>query len=192
MAAVTALQGLRDSGRIKAGHHVLVVGASGGVGMFALQLAKYFEAEVTAVCSSKNTETAKKLGADATFDYSCGKLETLKKEFDVILAVNGNYPLLTYKKLLTRDGICVMIGGTVSQIARFVVLGPLLSLGKKKFRILSSKPNAQDLKFIIDLVADGRINPVIDRRFGFPDIEAAYEYASSGHSGGKVVINIIP
>lgn len=191
MASLTALQGLRDKGRIKPGHRVLLIGASGGVGLFAIQLAKYFGAHVTAVCSPKNSELVTTLGADVVFDYNQNKLSSLPGNFDIILAINGNYSLFTYRKLLAPDGSCVMIGGALSQIARFFLLGPLLSIGKKKIRILAAKASTEDLAFIVKLVEEGLIRPVIERRYSLPEAREAFEYVKAGHAGGKVVINVI-
>lgn len=192
MASITALQGLRDKGRIQTGHHVLIVGASGGVGLFAIQLAKQYGAHVTAVCSSRKAELAASLGADAVIDYTRTPLGSLPGKFDIILAVNGNYPLHTYKKLLSPGGTCVMIGGALTQIARFFLLGPLFSIGSKKLRILAAKASAEDLAFVMKLVEEGRVRPVIDRRYSLPEAWEAYEYIKAGHSAGKVVINVIP
>ncbi len=192
MASLTALQGLRDKGGIKSGHRVLIVGASGGVGLFALQLAKHFGAHVTAVCSSKRTELVTSLGADCVFDYTKGKLSSLPGNFDIILAINGNYSLFTYKKLLAPGGSCVMVGGALSQIFRFFLLGPFLSIGSRKIRFLAAKASVEDLAFVMNLVEEGRIRPVIDKRYSLPEADIAFEYLKAGHAGGKVVINVIP
>lgn len=191
MASLTALQGLRDKGGIKPGHRVLLIGASGGVGLFALQLAKHFGAHVTAVCGSKNAELAASLGADDVIDYTRTKLSSLKGNFDIILAINGNYSLLTYRKLLAPGGSCVMIGGALSQIARFFLLGPLLSIGKRKIRILAAKASAEDLAFVMKLVEEGRIRPVIDKRYSLAEAGEAFDYLKAGHAGGKVIVNVI-
>ncbi len=192
MASLTALQGLRDKGGIKPGHRVLIVGASGGVGLFSLQLAKHFGAHVTAVCSSKRTELVTSLGADSVLDYTKDKLSSLPGNFDIILAINGNYSLFTYKKLLAPGGSCVMVGGALSQIFRFFLLGPFLSVGSRKVRILAGKASVEDLSFVINLVEEGRIRPVIDKRYSLPEAGAAIEYLKAGHAGGKVVIHVIP
>lgn len=191
MASLTALQGLRDKGGIKPGHRVLLIGASGGVGLFALQLAKHFGAHVTAVCGSKNAELVASLGADDVIDYTRTKLSSLKGNFDIILAINGNYSLLTYRKLLAPGGSCVMIGGALSQIARFFLLGPLLSIGKRKIRILAAKASAEDLAFVMKLVEEGRIRPVIDKRYSLAEAGEAFDYLKAGHAGGKVIVNVI-
>jgi NADPH:quinone reductase-like Zn-dependent oxidoreductase len=192
MASLTALQGLRNKGGIKPGHRVLLIGASGGVGLFATQIAKYFGAHVTAVCSPKNAELVTSLGMDVVFDYTQNKLSSLQGKFDIILAINGNYSLITYRKLLAPGGSCVMVGGALSQIARFFLLGPLLSIGNRKMNILAAKASAEDLTMIMKLVEEGRIRPVIDRRYSLPEAGDAFEYLKAGHAAGKVVINIIP
>ncbi len=191
MASLTALQGLRDKGKIKLGDRVLLVGASGGVGLYAIQLAKYFGAHVTAVCSPGNAETVTALGADDVIDYTRTKLSSLRGKFDIILAINGNYSLLTYKKLLASGGIWVGIGGAISQFIRFLFLGPLLSLGKRKMRILYTKQSTEDLAFVMKLVEEGRIRPVIDRRYSLQEAADAFKYISAGHARGKVVVNVI-
>ncbi|NLT11981.1 MAG: NAD(P)-dependent alcohol dehydrogenase [Clostridiaceae bacterium] len=191
MASLTALQALRDKGRIKSGHRVLIVGASGGVGLFALQLAKHFGAHVTAVCSSKRTELVSSLGADSILDYTKNELSSLPGNFDVILAINGNYSIFTYKKLLTPGGSCVIVGGALSQIFRFFLLGPFLSIGSRKIRFLAGKASTEDLEFVMRLVEEGRIRPVIDKRYSLQEAGEAFEYLKAGHAGGKVVINVI-
>lgn len=191
MASLTALQGLRNKGGIKSGHRVLLIGASGGVGLFAIQIAKDYGAHVTAVCSPKNAELVTSLGADDVIDYTRTKLSSIPGKFDIILAINGNYSLFTYRKLLAPGGSCVMIGGALSQIARFFLLGPFLSIGSRKICILAAKPSAEDLSFIIKLVGEGRIRPVIDRRYSLPEAGEAFEYLKAGHAGGKVIVNVI-
>ena len=191
MSSLTALQGLRDKGKIRSGFRVLLVGASGGVGLYAIQLAKYFGAHVTAVCSSSKAELANSLGADTVIDYTRTRLSSLQGNFDIILAINGNYSLFTYRKLLAPGGTCVMIGGKITQITRFFLMGPLLSMGKKKLRTLSAKTSVEDMSFVMKLVEEGRIRPVIDRRYLLPEAADAYEYLKAGHAGGKVVINVI-
>jgi NADPH:quinone reductase-like Zn-dependent oxidoreductase len=165
MAGLTALQALRDKGNIQKGHKVLIVGSAGGVGTFAVQLAKYFEAEVTGVCSSKNIQQTISLGADYVIDYSKEDLTKRNDRYNLILAINGNYPLLTYKKTLTPSGIFVMIGGSLSQIFKSLIFGGLLSFSSKKMKSLSAKANKKDLEFLSKLLENGRIKPVIDRRY---------------------------
>jgi NADPH:quinone reductase-like Zn-dependent oxidoreductase len=190
MAGLTALQALRDKGKIQKGHKVLIVGSAGGVGSFAVQLAKYFEAEVTGVCSSGNLQQTKSLGADFVIDYTKENFTKRNNHYNIILAINGNYPLLAYKKMLVPDGTYVMVGGALSQIFKSLVFGPLLSFGTKKMKSLSAKPNIKDLEFLVNLLDNGFIKPVIDRRYLLDQTADAMNYLSQGHSTGKVIINI--
>jgi len=188
MAGLTALQALHDKGNIQKGHKVLIVGCAGGVGTFAVQLAKYFEAEVTGVCSSKNIQQTISLGADYVIDYSKEDLTKRHDRYNLILAINGNYPLLAYKKTLTPSGIFVMIGGSLSQIFKSLIFGRLLSFGSKKMKSLSTKANKKDLEFLSKLLENGRIKPIIDRQYSLDKTSDAMNYLSQGHSTGKVLI----
>ena len=190
MAALTALQALRDKGKIQKGDKVLIVGSAGGVGTFAVQLAKYFEAEVTGVCSSKNIQQTISLGADYTIDYLKEDFTKRTNRYNLILGINGNYPLLAYKKLLTSDGIYVMIGGSLSQIFKSLIFGWLLSFGSKKMCSLAAKSNQKDLEFLSNLLENGRIRPVIDVRYSLDKVDDAMRYLGEGHAPGKVVINV--
>lgn len=189
MAAVTALQGLRDCGHIRQGQKVLIHGAGGGVGTFAVQLAKTFGVEVTALCSTQNTELVRSLGADHVIDYSKEDFAASDMQFDLILAVNGNRSLFSYKRVMSPNGIHVMIGGTYSQVAGSLLFGPLHSIGSKKMRFLAAKPNSKDLEFIIKLVKENKVRPVIDRRYPLEKTAEAVRYLRQGHARGKVVIN---
>ena len=151
MAAITALQGLRDQGNIQPGQKVLIYGAGGGVGTFAVQLAKHFGADVTAVCSAKNVDLIRSLGADHVIDYAEEDVFRRGEHFDLILAVNGNRPLSVYKRALAPRGIFVMVGGALSQVIPSLLFGAFLSIGSKKMRFLAAKPNPADLEFIIQL-----------------------------------------
>jgi len=190
MAAMTALQGLRDKGKIQKGQKVLIVGSAGGVGTFAVQLAKYFEAEVTGICSSKNVQQTFSLGADYVIDYTKNDFTKSNKRYDIILAVNGNYSLFAYKKCLTTNGIYVMVGGSLSQIFKTLLFGWLLSFGSKKMKPLSAKANKSDLEILARLLETGVLNPVIDRRYPLDKTADAMNYISQGHSTGKVLIDI--
>jgi len=190
MAAVTALQGLRNEGAIQSGQHVLIVGAGGGVGTFAVQLAKVFGASVTAVCGAKNVQLMQDLGADEVINYQQSDLARIEKRFDLVLAVNGNYPLSTYRRLLTARGICVVIGGSLSQVLKTMLFGKLLSLGRQKVRLLKAKPDAKDLEFVIKLIEEGKLTPVIDRVFPLADTAEAMRYMGEGHAQGKVIIQV--
>ena len=190
MAAVTALQALCDKGNIQKGQKVLIVGSGGGVGTFAVQLAKYFGATVTAVCSSKNVEQTIALGADYVIDYRKENFTKSDKSYDIILAVNGNYPLLACKRILNPHGIYVMVGGALSQIFRSILFGWLMSFGSRKICILAARSGQKDLEFIATLANDGKIRPVIDKRYLLDKTAEAMRYLGEGHASGKVVINV--
>ncbi len=190
MAALTALQALRDKAGIQKGQAVLIVGSAGGVGTFAVQLAKYFGAEVTGVCSSKNVNQTLSLGADHVIDYTKENIAESDKRYDIILGINGNYPLLTYRKLLTSKGTYVMVGGSLSQIFKSLLFGRILSFGSRKMKSLTAKTSTTDLEFLAELLRNGFIKPVIDRRYTLEKTAEAVSYLKQGHSTGKVVINI--
>jgi NADPH:quinone reductase-like Zn-dependent oxidoreductase len=190
LAALTALQALRNNGNIHKGQKVLIAGSGGGVGTYALQLAKYYGAEVTAVCSSKNIEQSRSLGADYVIDYTREDFTKSKQGYDIILAVNGNRSLYAYKRILNPDGIYVMIGGALPQIFKSLIFGRLMSFGSRKMLSLAAKPNQEDLEFIVKLAEDGKIKPVIDRRYPLDKTAEAMSYVREGHACGKVVINV--
>ncbi len=190
MAGVTALQGLRDSGKIRAGQKVLICGAGGGVGNFAVQLAKHFGAEVTATCGTSNTDLVRSLGADMVIDYAVEDFSTSQARFDLILVVNGGRPQRDYQKVLVPGGICVVAGGPLSQVIKALITGPFTAFGKNKVSVLAAKPNAQDQTLLINLVRDGKLRVVIDRRYPLQETAAAMRYLGQGHAHGKVVINI--
>jgi len=190
MSALTALQALREKGSIQKDQQVLIYGGGGGVGTFAIQLAKYFGAEVTVVCSTKNVVQSKSLGADYVHDYT--KVDSLKtdKRFDLILAINGNRRLSDYKRALKPHGNYVMVGGSIPQIFKSLLFGWFLSLGSKKIRTLAAKANQTDLEFIAKLAEEGIIKPVIDRYYPLEKVAEAVRYLSEGHASGKVVIRL--
>ncbi|MBU1633250.1 NAD(P)-dependent alcohol dehydrogenase, partial [bacterium] len=190
MAGITALQALRDKGNIQKGQKVLIVGSGGGVGTFAVQLAKYFGAVVTAVCSTKNVEQTSSLGADYVIDYTKEDFTKSNRSYDLILAVNGNRSLSAYKRILNPNGKYVMVGGALVQIFKSILFGWLMSFGSKKMRSLAAKSNQKDLEFIVKLVEDGKIKPVIERRYPLDKAADAMRYLGEGHARGKVVINV--
>lgn len=190
MAALTALQALRNKGNIQKGQELLIVGCSGGVGTFAIQLAKYFGARVTGVCSSNNVNQTVSLGADRVVDYTKEDILKGDKHFDIILAINGNYPLYACKKKLTHNGTYVMIGGSLSQIFKSLVFGRMLSIGSKKLKFLAAKPDKSDLEFLAKLMETGIIKPVIDRRYTLDRAAEAMNYLKQGHAAGKVIISV--
>jgi len=192
MASVTALQALRNKGMISKGQEVLVLGSSGGVGTFTIQLASHFGAVVTAVCSTWNLEQARLLGANRVIDYTKEDFSAGKGKYDLIVAVNGNYSFLKCRNALKPDGRYVMVGGALSQIFKALVLGKPLSLGRKKMLFLAAKPDTDDLKYLMNLASDGIIKPVIERYYSPEETAGAMRYAGEGHAQGKVVIKWYP
>ena len=191
MAAVTALQGLRDKGRIQPGQKVLINGASGGVGTLAVQIAKSFGAEVTGVCSTRKSDMVRSIGADHVIDYTQEDFTRNGQRYDLILAVNGYRPISDYKRALNAKGIYVMVGGSTAQIFQALLLGPWMSMtGSKKMGALSAKPDQEDLVFVKELVEAGKVMPVIDRRYPLSEVGEALRYLEEGHAGGKVVITV--
>jgi len=190
LAAGTALQALRNKADIKKGYEVLIIGSGGGVGNFSIQLAKFFGAEVTAICSTKNLELSRSLGADYVIDYTKESFNNIGKKYDSIIAVNGNYSLMKSIKSLKANGIYVMVGGAFPQIFKSLLFGWLLSLGSKKIRSLAAKPNANDLELIATLAEEKKIKPVIDSVFPFEKSGEAMSYLDKGHAQGKVVIKV--
>lgn len=190
LAATTALQALRNLGRIETGKRVLIVGSAGSVGSFAVQLAKHLGAEVTGVCSANNVAQTLELGADTVIDYSEKAFLDGSEKYDLILGVNGNYPLLAYRKCLTSNGRYVMVGGSMSQIFKALLLGWLFSFGSKKMKALAAKPNSDDLIYLGKLLETGALKPVIDRRYALEETGEAMDYVSQGHARGKVVISV--
>jgi NADPH:quinone reductase-like Zn-dependent oxidoreductase len=192
MAALTALQGLRDKGQIQAGKKVLIYGASGGVGTFAIQIAKSFEVEVTAVCSSRNVGIARSIGADHVIDYTHEDFAKNGELYDLILAVNGNVSIYKYKQALKPNGICVLVGGGSGSILQILV-GMLQEwwiskTENKKIGSFLANINQKDLEFIKELLASGKVKPVIDRRYSLNNTADALRYLGEGHAQGKIVI----
>ena len=191
MAAVTALQGLRDAGQLQPGQKVLINGASGGVGTFAVQIAKALGAQVTAVCSTRNVEQARALGADHIIDYTKEDFTQNGQKYDLILAVNGFRPLAVYKRALTPKGRYIMAGGTMAQIFQAMLLGSWMSRGgDQKMGNISAKMNQADLNFMTELLESGKVVPVIDKRFPLAKTPDALRYLGEGHARGKVVITV--
>lgn len=189
VAALTALQGLRDKGRIQPGHKVVVDGASGGVGTFSVQIAKSFGAEVTAVCSTRNLETARSIGADHVIDYTREDFTKSGQRYDLIMGANAYHSIFDYRRALTQDGIYVIVGGGLARILQTMLLAPLLSrIGNKKVRFFVANINKKDLVLLRDLLEAGKVVPVIDRRYPLNDAAEALLYAGNGHARGKIVI----
>jgi NADPH:quinone reductase-like Zn-dependent oxidoreductase len=191
MAAVTALQALRDKGKIRSGQRVLINGASGGVGTFAVQIAKSFGAEVTAVCSSRNVNHARVIGADHAIDYTRDDFTKRTQRYDLILGVNGSKPISAYKRTLHPNGIFVHVGGSGSQMFQTMLLGPWISLtGSRKISSFLQRQNQKDLVFMKELLESGKVKPVIDRSYKLSEVPEAFRYFEEGHAQGKVVISV--
>jgi NADPH:quinone reductase-like Zn-dependent oxidoreductase len=191
MAAVTALQALRDGGKIRAGHTVLINGASGGVGTFAVQIAKAFGALVTAVCSTRNVAMVRSLGADHIVDYKREDITRSAQRYDLILAVNGYHPLSAYRHLLRPEGRYVMAGGSGAQLFEALLFGPLMSLlGRKRLAPFTATPSSKDLLVMKELLEAGKVVPVIDRCYRLGETAEAIRYLEDGHARGKVVITV--
>ena len=191
VAALTALQGLRNKGQIQPGQRVLVDGASGGVGTFAVQIAKAFGAEVTAVCSMKKMDTARAIGADHVIDYAQQDFTKCGQRYDLILAANAYHSIFAYRRALGPRGIYVMAGGGGVQILQGMLLGPLLSLfGRKKMRFFIANINQQDLGLLKNLLETGKVVPVIDRCYPLSRAAEALSYLEEKHAKGKIVITV--
>ena len=190
-SAVVALQGLRDKGKIQPGQSVLINGASGGVGTYAVQIAKSFGADVTAVCSTRNMEMARSLGADRVIDYTQEDFTQNGHRYDLILAANGDHSLADYRRVLSPEGIYVGTGGSMAQTFQGMLLGPIISMtGRQTMGNMLVKPNNLDLVFMQELVEAGKVAPVIDRRYPLSEIREAFRYVEEGHAQGKVVITM--
>ena len=195
VAAITALQGLRDKGKIQPGQKVLINGASGGVGTFAVQIAKTFGADVTGVCSTRNVEMVRSLGADQVIDYTREDYTRSEQRYDVILDNVGNRALLDNRRILNPDGKYVLIGGGGPDDGRWIgpfvkpiaalVLSPFVS---QDMGMMLADLNKSDLTFLSDLMQEGKVTPVIDRRYRLSEAPEAIRYLEEGRARGKVVI----
>lgn len=191
VAGFTALQALRDAGKIRPGQKVVIDGAGGGVGTFAVQLAKAFGAKVTAVCGTGNLATMRALGADHVVDYTQEDFTRNGRRYDLILGANAHHSLLDYRRALGPNGIYVMTGGGGAEMLQAMLLAPFLSLvGKKKLRMKGAKAHKQDLLALKELLEADKIKPVIDRRYPLTETAEAIRYLEAGHAKGKVVITI--
>lgn len=197
VAALTALQGLRDKGHLQAGQKVLINGASGGVGTFAVQIAKAFGAEVTGVCSTRNVERVRSLGADHVVDYTKDDVTRGSARYDVILDNVGTRPLAEFRRVMTPDGTYVLIGGGGPDDGRWIgpMLGPLKALlyspfVSQEFVSLLAAINTADLGVMRDLMTGGKVRPVIDRTYPLRGVPDAIRYLETGRARGKVVITV--
>ncbi len=196
MAAETALQGLRDAGRIAPGQMVLVNGASGGVGSFAVQIAKALGAtEVTGVCSTRNLELVRSIGADHVIDYTKEDFTRGDRRYDMIVDTVGNHSLADFRRVLNADGTFVIVGGQggrwIGPLAQ-VLKGRLMSRFASPQRIVvaSGMPNGEDLEFLRGLIEAGQVTPVIDRTYALSEAPDAIRYLEQRHARGKVVVTV--
>ena len=196
IAAITALQGLRDKGGLRAGQKVLVNGASGGVGTFAVQIAKALGADVTAVCSTRNVELARSLGADRVLDYTREDFTREDRRYDLLLDVNGTRKWSEYRRVLAPNATLVMVGAPKGKSR---LLGPLTHIasvraasvrGSQKAVFYVAKLNREDLDLLRELIEAGKVRPVVDRRYDFADVADAFRYLGEGHAQGKVVVTV--
>ncbi len=196
IAASTALQGLRDAGHIRAGQRVLVNGAAGGVGTFAVQIAKSYGAEVTGVCSTRKLDMVRSLGADSVIDYTRQDFTSGGRRYDLIFDLVTNHSVRAYRRVLSQQGIFVGVGvGPGEPIMRFLGRGfiawPAASwFGTQKFAFFAAKITAGDLGVLGDLMETGKMKPVIDRRHGLSEVPEAIRHVEEGHARGKVVITL--
>jgi NADPH:quinone reductase-like Zn-dependent oxidoreductase len=192
VAALTALQGLRDIGQIQSGQKVLVNGASGGVGTFTVQIAKSFGTEVTGVCSTRNLNMVRSIGADHVIDYTQEDFTRIGQSYDLIYDAVGNRTVSDLKRTLSPKGICAVMGFTsLGLMFQVMLMGPLVSMtSNKKFGTMVTKANQKDMLFLASLLETGKIKPVIDRRYTLNEVPEALRYLEKGHARGKVVITL--
>ena len=189
--AITALHCLRDKGQVQPGQKVLVNGASGGVGVFAVQIAKSYGTEVTGVCSTRNLDLVRSIGADQVIDYTKEDFTRNGQHYDLIIDNVGNRSVSDYKRALSPNGIFVLVGFSMSLLLHFTFLGPWISMtGSKKMSALIPKENREDLVLIKELLETGKVVPVIDRSYPLSEVAEAIRYLEEGHAQGKVVITL--
>lgn len=194
IAGITALQALRDKGQLKPGQQVLINGASGGVGTFAVQIAKSYGAEVTGVCSTRNVEMVRSIGADHVIDYTQEDYTKSGQHYDLIIDNVGNHSLLANRRVLNPDGIFVIIGGPkgnwlapLMNPIKALMLSPFVG---QEFVMILAKLDKDDLAILGDLMQAGKVTPVIDRRYRLSEVPAAIRYSEEGHARGKIVIDL--
>lgn len=196
IAAITALQGLRDKGRIQAGQRVLINGASGAVGPFAVQIAKSFGANVTAVCGTRNVDMVRSIGADDVIDYTQDDFTRSGQRYDLLFDCAGNHSLSACRRALTAGGTLVLVGsrhghivGPLIRVLRAPLLSPFVS---QNLVVCMASAKADDLVVLKDLIEAGRVTPIIDRRYTLAEVPEALRYLEEGHARGKVVITVEP
>jgi NADPH:quinone reductase-like Zn-dependent oxidoreductase len=191
-AAVVALQHLLAKRPIQPGQKVLINGAGGGVGTFAVQLAKYFGAEVTGVDNTKKLDMLRSIGVDHVIDYTQEDFTKNGQSYDLILDVVVHRSVFDYKRALSPRGICVFVGGSMTRVFLNTLLGALISMtGSKKIGLGTWKPNKkEDLDFLKELFEAGKIKPIIDRRYPLNEVPEAFRYLEEGHVQGKAVITV--
>jgi NADPH:quinone reductase-like Zn-dependent oxidoreductase len=196
VAAITALQGLRDLGELKPGQKVLINGASGGVGTFAVQIAKWLGAEVTGVCSTRNVDMVRSIGADHVIDYTKEDLTRGSEHYDVIFDTIGNRALLDYRRILKPHGIFVIVGAPSDGPWIGALIGPIKGwvispfVSQKFSWLLADANKTDDLDTLRDLMQSGKLTPVIDRQYSLSDAPEAMRYLELGHARGKVIITV--
>jgi len=193
IAGFTALQALRDHGHIKPGQKVLINGAGGGVGTFAVQIAKAFGAEVTAVTNTANLEIVHKLGADHVIDYTQENYTKMTESYDLIVEIGASHSISDYKRIMNPNGTFVLVGfkdKIVRRLLSFIIRSRFASRGDKKFTFFIAKSNHEDLVVLNDLIDAGKITSVIDRRYPLTDAAQAMRYFEEGHTRGKIVITV--
>ena len=190
-AAVIALQGLRDKGKVQPGQKVLIIGAGGGAGTFAVQMAKSFGADVTGVDSTEKLEMMRSIGADRVIDYTREDFAEDGARYDLILDAVGRRSIFDFRRALSRNGSYVMVGGSTARIVQAVIVGRWFSMtGSQAMGLLVVKPNKKDLASVIELVEAGEVVPVIDRQYPLAEVADALRYLGEGHAKGKVVVTV--
>jgi NADPH:quinone reductase-like Zn-dependent oxidoreductase len=187
MAGLTALQGLRDKGQIRARQKVLINGASGGVGTFAVQIAKSFEAEVTGVCSTTKMDLVRSIGADHVLDYTQEDVTKNGQHYDLIFDVAAYRSISEYKRILSSSGIYVLAGGSTARMFQIMFRS---MTGAKKMGFMVAHINQKDLLFILGLMNAGKVRSIIDKRYPLNETAEALRYLEEGHARGKVVITM--
>lgn len=197
IAALTALQALRDKGKLQPGQRVLINGAAGGVGTFAVQIARSFGADVTGVCSTRNVDMVRSIGADHLIDYTREDFTQGEQRYDLILDLVGNHRLSAFRRVMSRNGTYVLIGGGGPNDGRWIgpLAGPIKALMlsrfvSQKFVLLLASINRDDLTVLKELIESRKVTPIIDRTYPLSDVPEAIRYLEQGHARGKVVITV--